>query len=116
MTERIFVKDIVGRGYNEDNLLSHAILECCNKKVLADLKGEEGNKYIEVDFKINGIPVKLGDFLQHLDDQLDRMIEEKARDMVICKLDDVTETLYEVEQAVKRIVGDRLNITISDSE
>jgi len=123
--EKIFVKEVVGRG-SEKSLLSHAILHCCNKKVMDNIKGsagktpEEDARWIEVDFKMNGVPVKLSGFLTELESQLDRMIKEEAGDIVLTKLSDVSVTLdkieREVESTVKRIVGDRLGIDIAEEE
>lgn len=121
--EKILVTDIITRGVSK-TLLSHAILQCCTPEVLANMKGSAGKtlekdtRYIEVYFEMGGVPVKLSEFLNHLESELDRMIKEEARDIVLTQLNDITATLDELEQetenVIKRIVKERLNVTISD--
>lgn len=121
--EKIFIKDVIGH-FKEKTLLSHAILQCCTDKVLANIKGgpkkspEEDERYIEVNFKMNGITVSFSKFLKELDSQLDRMLKEEARDIVLSKLNDVTNALSEIESevegAIKKIVKDRLDVTIPE--
>ena len=121
--EKIFVKDVIGRD-TEKSLLSHAILQCCNKEVLESIKGdprkspEEDERYIEVDFKMNGITVKLSEFLNHLEKQLDEMIKKEARDVILSKLNDVVNALAEIEHeavgAIKKVVKNRLGVNIPE--
>lgn len=117
--EKILVKKILEE---KETLLDHAILHCCNDEVLAKIQGkpgkipEEDGRWIEVEFKMNGVDVSISSFLNHLEGQLDEMIKEKAMEIVLEQLSDVTQTLGDIETVVKRIIKKRLNIRIPDEE
>ncbi|KKK71992.1 hypothetical protein LCGC14_2908370 [marine sediment metagenome] len=121
--EKILVKDVIG-DHDREHYLSHVILQCCTNEVLAGIKGKSGKepskdkRWIEVEFKLNGVEVKLSKFLNLLESQLDRMIKEEARDIVLNKLTDVTNAIAEIsseaEGVIKRIIKDRLDVTIPE--
>ena len=112
MSEKIFVEDVVGQ--DKRGLISHAILHCITPRVMAAIKGEDDRRYIEAELKLNGISVSFKGFFDELDSQVDRLIKEAARDMVVDKLTDLDETIYEVGQVVKDKIRERLGVSISE--
>jgi len=119
--EKIFTKDIIGRN-SERSLLSHVILHCCSKEIIEKMKGsagkepEEDTRYIEVEFKMNGITTNLSDYLTHLEKDLDKIIEEKARDIVLEKLSGLDDVIYQIGEVIKDIVKDKLDVTLPEDE
>ncbi len=122
MTEKIYIKDVIERG--EGTLLSHAILNSITTEVMESIRGAAGKepkddrRYIEVELKMNGFPVKLSGFFKHLQSEMHRMIQESAKEIVLAKLEDTTgaldDMLTQAGHAIKDIVRKRLGVTISD--
>ncbi len=123
MTEKIYIKQVIGRG-DEATLLSHAILNSVTNDVLGSIRGKAGKKpeddkrWIDVELKMNGFPVKLSAFMEHLDSEIDRMIKGEAKNIVLEALADTTDTLSDIMaqagDVIKDIVRKRLSVTISD--
>ena len=112
MKERIYVRDVVDR--DNRGLVSHAVLHCITPKAMGAIKGEGDERYVEAELKLNGVPVSFKGFFTELDTQTDRLIKKAARDMVLDKLSDLDETLYQVGQVVKDKMRERLGIEVSE--
>ena len=123
--EKIFIRDIIGKDYK--TLLSHAIFHCCSDEVINSCTGtpedipEEGTKYIEVEFSMNGFPVELSDFLKNLESQLEELIAKKAAEIVMDKFDGIGKTIDAIgqimeraEDSTKAILRQQLKIDITD--
>lgn len=121
--ERIYVKDIIDSDRRE-TFLAHAILECCSTEVIASMKSDperahEGDaRYLEVECTMNGFPIELSKFLNHLEAQLDTMIQVEARDIVLNRLNEVTNALGDIERegvgVIKKIIKTRLGVSIPE--
>jgi hypothetical protein len=123
--ETITVKTVtIGNRQNRD-LLGHAILECIGsdanaKAIIASMKGEKPNQYMEVEFKINGIEVCFSTFINHLDSEVDRMIKQEAYAKIKEDLGGLDDKLYEttkdIDEAIRSIVKNKLGIELREDD
>ena len=103
---------------DENEMLSHIFLGCIQREQLMKIKdryiGTEGNEIdwqkesvkIPVEMKIGGVSVNPKNFFDSWKDQMQRMILEKAQELVAEKLGskkmrDMQDKLYEYEQVLK---------------
>ena len=80
MTDKIKLEELI--NYNNRTMLSVAIMNSLDNKETYGIIPGEPNQEIELDFKINGVPTSLKKFLNLLDKDLERQIEEAAADLL----------------------------------
>lgn len=103
MSEKITIEEAVGRTF-----LGHCLMEALakikDKTVIEKIGLVSGkNKELDVSLTINGVEVKFSEFMNTLQEQHERMLEEKAQEMMKDRFAGFSETLGEMEHKVKEM-------------
>lgn len=94
-----------------DSLLMHIVLTCLTEAALKELveigKTKEG---IVCDLKltVNDHELNLESFVEHWQNQISRMIQEKATKIIEEKFRDIQEIFYDLEERLKPEIKKRL--------
>lgn len=96
---------------DKDTLLSHIILHNMSTSVAEQMiKNGTTNEGVVIDVKItaNGIELDLKEFIDYWQSQVDRIIHEKAAELVREKFADINDMLYDLEQRMEPEIEKRL--------
>lgn len=69
---------------------------------------------LDVKFIINGVELPLEQAFEELHQQMERMVSEKAYELIKEKFADITNTVENLERKIKQMVKEKLGITIDD--
>ncbi len=87
---------------NDNSLLGHAILHCMPEDFDHKKSLEKGG--VEVIFQLDGRETNIQAFFDHVEKQLDRMVREKAAEMVREKLHPLMNTLSRLDDGMRKVV------------
>lgn len=113
MTDKVYFKDITERHYQQvsNNLLASVILHCTTRDIIERSKEDDGkkdNKYIEVDLRLNGVEVSFVSYLTYLDSIMDKMVTDKAKELIRNEVWDLTDTINDLRQGIKEAILDKV--------
>ncbi len=104
MTEQITIAELIaGSGYSDSHtLIASVVLNAMGGELEKDFGVIPGEtKEITIDFKINGVDCSLRSYLEHLESDLSRMIEEEAANLLRTRL---KESAYNSLDNMKRMI------------
>lgn len=84
--------------YNSRNLIQSMILQSIKEKRINTM--EFGFEDVELTLAINGVDLNPAEFFKHLEEDLDSMIEARAKDMVLDKYHDTMMNLDKIKNAI----------------
>lgn len=97
----------------KDSLISHIVLNSLSKLMvekLAARRKEDGSILCEIKLTIEDEEeLDIEDFLNHWQSQVVEMVRKHAQKLVEEKLFDVCDSLYDLEQRIKRDINERLD-------
>lgn len=91
-------------GTKQDALVTHIIIHSiahCLKDKYKIEKNDDGEAIVQIDFKINGLDVDLTVFAEHWQSQVDRMIHEKAQEIVDEYFQLTGDYLHDLQEVIK---------------
>lgn len=101
MTEKITIDELLGK---------RTLMTCCIMSAMGNKRGEDfgiingETKEIEIDFKINGIPVSIRSYLDHVEEDMDRMIEVEAANLLRERIGvEKFESLNNIKKMVRKL-------------
>lgn len=105
--EKIYYTQVIDSD-TRNSYLSHAILGGVDKNIIDLSKCEDDDsKYLEVEFKINGVEIKFSKFIEEVGKQWNRMVREEAAEVIENKISGfdnrIHETCEEIVNAMIRI-------------
>jgi len=94
--------------FKTNDMLSHIILNAISSvnnsnkdEMIFDKYHKDGN--LEIDFKINGVEVSIVPFSEHLEKELNRMIEQKAGELIVQNnLDKMSDLTIKMDVIISR--------------
>jgi len=100
----------------KDTLLSHIVLDGLTNALGADKKFEKFlEKYktkkghvLKVKFLVEDMEIDLQKFVDHWQNQIERMVAEKAKELIEKRFCDINYTLNDLEERVKKEIAKRL--------
>ena len=100
---------------NNKSLAGHLVLEgltsVLKDKNISDFvkKNETKDGVIaEITFQINGVDLPFLEFCEHWHKQVDRMIKEKAQEIIDEKFSDISDLAYDLQERLKLEVEKRM--------
>lgn len=110
---QIFKGDDPNHCRPQDNHpLFFAILTAITEgKVVDDVIGE-GNGNYDVELRINGIELNPIHAFEQWEKQFDKMLEEKAKNLIEHKIGEFDDMLYDLKNELKRGIAKKLNIKV----
>jgi hypothetical protein len=98
---------------NNDTLVSHVIINCMaeslkNSEIIEMSDKIRFNNGLEVQLLIEGKEVDLQHFCDHWESQVDRMITEKAKELIENRFGDVNDLMRDLQDRLKTEIDKRL--------
>lgn len=101
---KITTKEIV----DENNLLGHIILNSIGKfPTICDTIAKKGHG--ELKMTIDDIEINIESFVNHWQSDVDRIIVDKAKELVDDQMRELQDTIYEFSNAVQTKIADIYN-------
>lgn len=102
----------LSKEIKKDTLVSHIVLHCLSRSILEKLiekrKKAKDGVICEVKLTVDGYELNIQSLVKHWDDQMTRMVKEKAVEIVKEKFADIYDILADLEDRLKIEVEKRL--------
>lgn len=101
MSEKISILELINGSYTP-TLLNSAILNSLTDEIQKDIIPGE-TKELELDFYINGKQTSLRSFFEHLNKEMDRIIEVEAANLLRKRLGEDDGPINDIQRMLKKV-------------